>query len=96
MSVFLVTNFRTLASTSNFNVALNESGVIKHLCNCNGNILDWYFIHQEARSIEPSTKRTDLGFIPPNVIYISLLFFIIFICYNINNVTFQISQKQKI
>ena len=59
-------------STSSFNVALNESDVIKHLCNCNDVNLGWCFIHQKARSIEPYTQGTEFGFIPSNVIDIPL------------------------
>ena len=53
-------------------MAVNESDVIKHLCNCDDVNLGWCFIHQKARSIEPYTQGTEFGFIPPNVIDIPL------------------------
>ena len=64
--------FTSCESANSFNEALNETDVIKHLCNSDDTNLDWCFIHQKARSIEPYTQDTDFGFIPVNVIDVPL------------------------
>ena len=64
--------FSSCVSENSLNEALNETDVIKHLCNCDDTKLDWCFIHQKARSIEPYTQDTDFGFIPADVIEVPL------------------------
>ena len=53
-------------------MALSETDVINHLCNCNDTKLDWCFIHQKAKSIDLETQGTEFGFIPASVIDIPL------------------------
>ena len=64
--------FSTCQTTNAFNVALSETDVINHLCNCNDTKLDWCFIHQKAKSIDLETQGTEFGFIPASVIDIPL------------------------